>query len=81
MALDLAAARRAVAYPHLVESLKIALVVGTALNLINQGDAVLPAGPPLNWGKLALTYCVPFVVATYSAYRAFRAQNLSSHPR
>ena len=50
-------------------SAKVALVVGTVLALLNQGD-VLFAGPPwpnLLWPKLALTYCVPFAVATYGA--------------
>jgi hypothetical protein len=44
----------------------VALVVGTILNLINQGDAML-SGAPLNWAKLLLTYAVPYCVATYGA--------------
>ena len=47
-------------------SLVVALVVGTLLNLINQGDALL-RGAPLDWLKLALTYLVPYGVATYGA--------------
>jgi hypothetical protein len=47
-------------------SLYVALVVGAVLNLINQGDAVLGMGP-INWLKLALTYCVPYAVCTYGA--------------
>jgi len=43
-----------------------AAVVGTILNLINQGDA-LWAGAHLNISKLLLTYCVPFCVATFGA--------------
>lgn len=43
-----------------------AAVVGTILNLINQGDALL-AGQPLQWSKAMLTYCVPYCVATYGA--------------
>ena len=47
-------------------SFAVALVVGTVLNLINQGDALL--GPhPLNLTKLLLTYLVPYCVATYGA--------------
>jgi hypothetical protein len=42
------------------------VVVGTILNLINQGD-VLFAGEPLDWTKLILTYLVPYCVATYGA--------------
>ena len=47
-------------------SLTVALVVGTTLNLINQGDAIL-AMAPVNWLKAALTYCVPYAVCTYGA--------------
>jgi hypothetical protein len=43
-----------------------AVVVGTILNLINQGDALV-AGQPLDWTKLMLTYGVPYCVATYGA--------------
>jgi hypothetical protein len=47
-------------------SLVVMLVVGTVLNLINQGDAVLRGASP-DWLKLALTYAVPYCVATYGA--------------
>jgi hypothetical protein len=47
-------------------SFLVALVVGTILNLINQGDALF-AGRPLDLLKLALTYAVPYAVATYGA--------------
>ena len=43
-----------------------ALVVGTILNLINQGD-VLWSGGGINFLKLVLTYLVPYCVATYGA--------------
>ncbi|UTD25741.1 nitrate/nitrite transporter NrtS [Bradyrhizobium sp. WD16] len=44
----------------------VAVLVGTVLNLINQGDALV--GPlPLNWLKIGLTYVVPYLVATYGA--------------
>src|SRR6516165_6671366 len=43
-----------------------ALVVGTMLNLINQGDALF-GGVPVNWFKIVLTYCVPYAVSTYGA--------------
>ena len=48
-----------------------ALVVGTILNLINQGDA-LWSGGELNFLKLGLTYLVPYCVATYGAVAARR---------
>ena len=53
-------------------SLQVALIVGTLLNLVNQGD-VLFHGGHVNFFKVALTYCVPFVVATYGAV-SFRLQ-------
>jgi len=48
-----------------------ALVVGTILNLINQGD-VLWRGGELDLVKLGLTYLVPYCVATYGAVAARR---------
>ncbi|MDH3234819.1 MAG: nitrate/nitrite transporter NrtS [Alphaproteobacteria bacterium] len=47
----------------------IALIVGTILNLIAQGDFLLD-GQPLNFWKICLTYCVPYCVATYGAVTA-----------
>ncbi len=50
------------------ENLKIAIIVGTILNLINQGPALLHLNfLHLSWSKFTLTYCVPYFVATYSA--------------
>ena len=49
-----------------LRSLSVALVVGTILNLINQGDAFLGAAQ-VNWIKAALTYMVPYAVCTYGA--------------
>ena len=44
----------------------LAIIVGTIINLINQGD-VLMAGEPLNWLKIGLSYILPYCVATYGA--------------
>jgi hypothetical protein len=54
-------------------SFYVAMLVGTVLNLINQGDALL-AGTSLNWAKILLTYAVPYLVSTYGAvsYRLSR---------
>lgn len=49
-------------------ALKVALVVGTLLNLINQGEALL-YGAALSWPRLLLNYGVPYLVSTYSAAR------------
>jgi len=47
----------------------VTVVVGTLLNAINQGGAMLGHGE-LNWVKLGLTYIVPYCVATYGAVSA-----------
>ena len=51
----------------------VALIVGTILNLINQGDALF-AGRSLDWFKLLLTYAVPYCVSTHGAVAARLAQ-------
>jgi len=50
-------------------ALMMALVIGTILNLINQGDALLH-GTSLNWLKIALTYITPYLVSTHGAVAA-----------
>lgn len=54
--------------PMLKRSVLIALVVGTLLTVINQGDVLLakPWTGALLW-KIPLTYAVPFIVATIGA--------------
>lgn len=47
-------------------SFVVALIVGTILNLINQGDALVSGGH-INVAKILLTYAVPYCVATYGA--------------
>ena len=47
-------------------SLFVALIVGTVLNLINQGEVLFGDGK-LNLAKIVLTYAVPYCVATYGA--------------
>lgn len=49
-------------------ALRIALLVGTALNVINQGENIL-AGNNIAWFHLFLNYLVPYCVASYSAAR------------
>ena len=50
-------------------SLILAAIVGTLLNVINQGDALVAGAHLVTW-KIALTYCVPYCVATYGAVSA-----------
>jgi hypothetical protein len=47
-------------------SIGVALIVGTILNLINQGDALLGSGH-IDVRKMILTFVVPYCVATYGA--------------
>ena len=51
----------------------VAIVVGTILNLINQGQSLRPTS--LNWIKIVLTYFVPYAVCTHGAvsYRMSRS--------
>jgi hypothetical protein len=65
--------RRAAAF------LRRGLVVGTILNLINQGDALFEGGH-VNITKIILTYAVPYCVATYGAvsYRLSTNKRLNS---
>jgi len=63
------ALRTALSGAYLRRSLLVMLVVGSILNVINQGDALFHAGA-VNMPKLFLTYLVPFCVATYGAATA-----------
>ena len=54
--------------PMVRRSLKVAVVVGTVLTLLNQGDTLLSGGwQNALYYKIPLTYCVPFLVATFGA--------------
>ena len=64
-----AALKKALSGRYLTRAIVAALIVGTVLNLINQGDALL-AGNPIEHGKALLTYLVPFCVTTYGAWSA-----------
>ena len=66
------ALRRTLSPPIVTRSLIVALVVGTLLNLINQGPELWRGEPVVVW-KLLLTFCVPFLVASYGALSALRS--------
>jgi len=52
----------------LIKSSKIAIVVGTILNIINQGEIIFSSNFfDLDYIKSLLTYTVPFLVSTYTA--------------
>lgn len=61
--------RCALTYPPLLRrSLYTALVVGSVLVLINQGNLLLSGSASGQlWWKIPLTYAVPFCVATWGA--------------
>jgi hypothetical protein len=56
-----------------LRALKIALIVGTLLCVINHGDA-MAAGTLSSSSiiKMLLTYAVPYCVSTYSGVQAIR---------
>lgn len=55
--------------PNVIKrAMKVSLIVGTTLNLINQGEALIALHfVDLNLLKLVLTYVVPYGVTTYTA--------------
>lgn len=55
-------------------SVRIALIVGTLLVAINQGNHFLSGELPADtaW-KVPLTFLVPYIVSTYAAVGALRA--------
>jgi len=58
--------------------LKVGLIVGTILTLINQGDYILSgAVSAAIIGKILLTFCVPYCVSTYAAVDAIRRSQSS----
>lgn len=53
-----------------ISSIKVAIVVGCILNLINQGDIFFNLNfERVNWFKVGLTFCVPYMVSTYASVR------------
>lgn len=70
------ALRTTLSGPVLKRSLGVALVIGTVLTAINQGDTIL-AGQVPNLLKVALTYLVPLLVASYGAYSALATSDAS----
>ena len=54
--------------PIVIAAIKVALVVGTILNLINQGGRIMEGLSP-SWFHVGLNYLVPYCVSSYSAAR------------
>jgi hypothetical protein len=55
-------------------ALRVALIVGTWLSLMNQGHAISDGHPP--WVKLVLNYLTPFTVASIGFLAARRRRNV-----
>ncbi|NIR51088.1 phosphoenolpyruvate protein kinase [candidate division KSB1 bacterium] len=56
-----------------VRGLKFAIIVGTILIVINQGDVLLNGNiTTLSWLKILLTVTVPYFVSTLSSVGAIR---------
>ncbi|MFL5871798.1 MAG: nitrate/nitrite transporter NrtS [Solirubrobacterales bacterium] len=60
---------------HLRRTIRIALVVGTILTLINQLDVILRGeATAVTAAKAALNYCVPFIVSNLGLLAGKRAE-------
>ncbi|MBZ0142335.1 MAG: nitrate/nitrite transporter NrtS [Rhodocyclaceae bacterium] len=53
---------------NLVIALRVSLLVGTVLNILNQGERLLGGAP--SWFNVLCNYLVPFCVSAYSAARS-----------
>lgn len=51
-----------------INALRVSLVVGLLLNVINQGSVFMD-GLAIPWGQVLLNFVVPYCVASYSAAR------------
>jgi hypothetical protein len=60
---------------HLRRTTRIALVVGTILTLVNQGDVIVAGdATTLTWIKAAGNFVVPFVVSNLGLLAGKRAE-------
>ena len=51
-----------------INALRVSLVVGLLLNVINLGSAFMD-GLTIAWGQVLMNFVVPYCVASYSAAR------------
>lgn len=60
---------------HLRRTLRIALIVGVVLTLINQADVIIGGdASAATWVKVGLNFCVPFVVSNLGLLAGKRAE-------
>ncbi|MDE2133800.1 MAG: nitrate/nitrite transporter NrtS [Alphaproteobacteria bacterium] len=69
--IDWQAVRRTFSWQVVTRSFGVTFVIGTILNAINQGTEIVE-GKSISFLRLGLTYAVPFFVASFGAYSAFR---------
>ena len=56
-------------------AIKIALIVGCILALINHGDRIIFQDmKSVDWFKILLTFCVPYCVSTISSVLAIKRE-------
>lgn len=61
----------------LARSLRLALVVGTILIVVNHLEVIMNRDfTPLWWAKVGFTYLVPFLVCNYGMLTAVRTQTV-----
>ncbi|MBT3834124.1 MAG: nitrate/nitrite transporter NrtS [Gammaproteobacteria bacterium] len=66
--------------PVVLTAIKVALVVGTVLALINHGPALLALELSRQQIlQIALTYLVPYGVSTYSSVKMLKNQPIRPH--
>ena len=66
--------------PVVLTAIKVALVVGTVLALMNHGPALLALElSSQQMLQIALTYLVPYGVSTYSSVKMLKNQPVSPH--
>lgn len=59
----------------LPRAIRVALIVGTILAIINHGDKMIPISMTgLDFAKVVLTYFVPYSVSSWSAVGAIRSR-------
>lgn len=60
---------------HLRRTLRIAVVVGVVLTLINQADVIIGGdATAATWIKAGLNFCVPFIVSNLGLLAGKRAE-------
>lgn len=70
--------KQAFSLPVVITALKVALLVGTLLAIINHFSAITAYTlTKQNILQIALSYCVPYAVSTYSSVKFIRLAELS----